>query len=33
LAPPLIAGPEEFDVINGVLRQAFTEAMAEMAKL
>ena len=33
LAPPLIAGPEEFEVINRVLRQAFTEAMAEMGKL
>ncbi len=33
LAPPLIAGPEEFEVINSVLRQSFTEAMAEMEKL
>lgn len=30
LAPPLIATPEEFDVMNGVLRKALTEAMAEM---
>ncbi len=33
LAPPLIAGPDEFEVINSVLRQAFTEAMAEMQKV
>lgn len=33
LAPPLIAGPDEFEVINSVLRRAFTEAMAEMEKL
>lgn len=31
LSPPLIAGPDEFDVINQVLRQALTEAMAEMS--
>jgi adenosylmethionine-8-amino-7-oxononanoate aminotransferase len=31
LSPPLIAGPDEFEVINQVLRQALTEAMAEMA--
>ena len=30
LSPPLIAGPEQFEEINGVLRQALTEAMAEM---
>lgn len=28
LSPPLIAGPEEFELINGILRQALTEAMA-----
>ena len=32
LAPPLIAGPEEFEVFNSVLRQVLTEAMAEMEK-
>ena len=31
LSPPLIAGPDEFDLMNQVLRQALTEAMAEMA--
>jgi adenosylmethionine-8-amino-7-oxononanoate aminotransferase len=30
LSPPLIAGPEQFEQINGVLHQALTEAMAEM---
>jgi adenosylmethionine-8-amino-7-oxononanoate aminotransferase len=30
LSPPLVAGPEQFEEINGVLRQALTEAMAEM---
>jgi adenosylmethionine-8-amino-7-oxononanoate aminotransferase len=30
LSPPLIAGPDEFEVINQVLRQALTEAMSEM---
>jgi adenosylmethionine-8-amino-7-oxononanoate aminotransferase len=30
LSPPLIAGPEQFEEINRVLRQALTEAMAEM---
>ena len=30
LSPPLIAGPEEFDTISRVLRQALTEAMAQM---
>jgi adenosylmethionine-8-amino-7-oxononanoate aminotransferase len=30
LSPPLIAGPDEFDEIAGTLRQAFTEAMAEI---
>jgi len=33
LAPPLIAGPPEFERINLVLRQALTEAMAELEKL
>jgi len=28
LSPPLIAGPEQFEEINGILRQALTEAMA-----
>ena len=32
LAPPLIAGPDEFEVMNRVLRQVLTEAMVEMAK-
>lgn len=31
LSPPLIAGPDEFELMNQVLRQALTEAMAEMA--
>lgn len=31
LSPPLIAGPDEFERINQVLRQALTEAMAEMS--
>ena len=31
LSPPLVAGPDEFEVINQVLRQALTEAMSEMA--
>ena len=30
LSPPLVAGPEQFEEINGILRQALTEAMAEM---
>jgi hypothetical protein len=30
LSPPLIAGPEEFETINRILRQALTEAMSEM---
>ena len=30
LSPPLIAGPDEFEEINSKLRQALTEAMAEM---
>ena len=30
LSPPLVAGPEQFEEINRVLRQALTEAMAEM---
>ena len=30
LSPPLIAGPTEFDTMNQVIRQALTEAMAEM---
>ena len=30
LSPPLIAGPDEFEVINQVLRRALTEAMSEM---
>jgi adenosylmethionine-8-amino-7-oxononanoate aminotransferase len=30
LSPPLIAGPAEFEEINAKLRQALTEAMAEM---
>jgi adenosylmethionine-8-amino-7-oxononanoate aminotransferase len=33
LSPPLIAGQEEFETINRVLRQAFTEAMSEMSRL
>ena len=28
LSPPLIAGPEQFEEINGILRRALTEAMA-----
>ena len=32
LAPPLIAGPEHFEEINAVLRQALTEAMAEVGR-
>ena len=32
LAPPLIAGPDEFEIMNQVLRQTLTEAMAEMEK-
>ncbi len=32
LAPPLIAGPDEFEAINSILRQVLTEAMAEMEK-
>ncbi|HSL56507.1 MAG TPA: aspartate aminotransferase family protein [Acidimicrobiales bacterium] len=32
LAPPLIAGPDEFDKISGILRTALTEAMAEMGR-
>ncbi len=30
LSPPLVAGPEQFDEINTILRRAFTEAMAEL---
>ena len=30
LSPPLIAGPEQFDEINRVLRQALTETMQEV---
>lgn len=30
LSPPLIAGPDQFAEITGILRQALTEAMAEM---
>ena len=30
LSPPLIAGPDEFEEINSKLRQALTEAMAEL---
>ncbi|WP_436794609.1 aspartate aminotransferase family protein [Actinospongicola halichondriae] len=30
LSPPLIAGPAQFEEINGILRQVLTEAMAEM---
>jgi len=30
LSPPLIAGPDEFAEINSKLRQALTEAMAEL---
>ena len=33
LAPPLIAGPAEFELINSVLRQALTEAMAELENM
>ena len=32
LSPPLIAGPEEFEIMNSVLRKALTEAMAEMER-
>ena len=32
LSPPLIAGPLEFEEISGKLRQALTEAMAEMSR-
>jgi len=32
LSPPLIAGQDEFDMINGILRQGLTEAMAEMSR-
>jgi adenosylmethionine-8-amino-7-oxononanoate aminotransferase len=32
LSPPLIAGQDEFDTINGILRQGLTEAMAEMSR-
>lgn len=32
LSPPLIAEAEEFEIMNGVLRKALTEAMAEMEK-
>jgi len=31
LSPPLIAGQNEFDAINSILRQGLTEAMAEMS--
>ncbi len=31
LSPPLIAGEEEFETINRILRQALTEAMSEMS--
>ena len=31
LSPPLVAAQPEFDTINQILRQALTEAMAEMA--
>ncbi len=30
LSPPLIAGPEQFEEINAILRTALTEAMAEL---
>ena len=30
LSPPLIAGPDEFSEITSKLRQALTEAMAEV---
>ena len=30
LAPPLICGPDQFDEIASILRQGFTEAMAEI---
>ena len=33
LAPPLIAGPAEFELINSVLRQALTEATAELENM
>ena len=32
LSPPLIAGPSEFEIMNQVIRQALTEAMAEMER-
>ncbi len=32
LSPPLIAGPEHFEEMNGILRRALTEAMAEIDK-
>ena len=32
LSPPLIAGPAEFETMNQVIRQALTEAMAEMER-
>jgi adenosylmethionine-8-amino-7-oxononanoate aminotransferase len=31
LSPPLIAGQDEFDMINSILRRGLTEAMAEMS--
>ena len=31
LAPPLITGPEEFEIIRGILRQALTEAWRGLA--
>ena len=30
LSPPLICGPEQFEEIASILRQGFTEAMAEI---
>jgi adenosylmethionine-8-amino-7-oxononanoate aminotransferase len=32
LAPPLICGPEEFEVIRGVLRQALADGWAQLAR-
>lgn len=32
LAPPLIAGPEQFEEISGILRTALTEAMSEISR-
>lgn len=32
LSPPLIAGPEQFEEMNRILRQALTEAMAEIGR-